>query len=835
MDVTAEMKMDLSDYQKGIAEAKGEAVRLRQELAKKTAGIEEAVLGKTARYREIINRVREDAKALKAELALAHKNVLPHDLINLPKPDFKAFNKHIETEGKKSGAILSQGLKSGMSFGKELFAGATASGIGLLLAGATKVGREGAAFNMSLDNAEVGIANVLRRFDGLNQTAAKNEAAKALERIIQLEPVTAGGLEDLTMGFMKTLATAKGIGLTTMQNVELTAKFANAVANAGLPLDQLTQEYRSILSGNITKDSQIAKILGITNEDIGNAKAAGDVYDYLTQKLGEFGEAGDGAQVAFSSLGSALSKSFGNLTAGAFDTAVQGAKDLAFYLEETSYQSKAAGSAFGDYLYVLMDGFKNLPTAKNLPGVNPWSMIMPAKEDIEMARLLDEQTNRTRKKDALQNRADDPTVTAAEREKIMSQIYAINMQDLEVEKEAARLRQEKGLSDSESLKQARELVGMREESRKVEREESAKVEEERDRANEKAVRDREEQLKHVKVMRSQISGLIQDMLAPDQKLTALQAQLSDIFVGAQLGSGKSMSPNLESLKALAEQQRKSGNVNGEAATLARLQDALKIQKEMESIQASLRDKGVKSAEETADKSKQEAEKVKRLAKEAADKAKQESEKKTQQSTAMADFDREMAIIRAQIGGHKELVTTLEKERDIEEMKRQIMESQGLTADEALRKARERVELERRMKEEVKKETSRYNDDGRRADGRRQIKGYSREQGDSQAQQMGAEAQRQAAYDRAAARRGAKYGGLDEYQRNQQTPLRDTFQFPSLDDQARRNADNASPLADQARRNEQTQNAADRPPAGGSEALGQQVLGFMQQIVGILGS
>lgn len=200
---------------------------------------------------------------------------------------------------------------------------------------------QGWSFNRTLDDSTVGITNVLRRFDGLNKAAAKNEAAKALERIIELEPITAGGLQDLVSGFMGTLAAAKGVGLQTMQNVELVAKFANAIANAGLPLDQIRQEFRSILTSTITKDSQIAKILGITNEDMNAIRGDGDaIFSFLNAKLGEFAEAGDSATVSLSSLRSALDKALGGATQQLFQLSIRAAKQLTEQLKDPAYVAK---------------------------------------------------------------------------------------------------------------------------------------------------------------------------------------------------------------------------------------------------------------------------------------------------------------------------------------------------------------------------------------------------------------------------------------------------------------------------------------------------------------
>jgi hypothetical protein len=231
-------------------------------------------------------------------------------------------------------------------FGKMVGANLVSAGLQKGAASFQTLISRGLDFNLTMDSAAVGVANVLRKFDGLNAAAAKNEAAKALQKIIELEPRTAGGLADLSAGFMQTLATAKGVGITTEQNVVLTSKFANALANAGLQINQLGQEYRSILSGNITADSAIAKILGITNEEVNKVKAAGgDMFNFLNDKLGEFGEAGDSAGVALSSLQSSIDKTGGAILAGLFGQSIEGAKELAAWLDKNKALFEQLGAA----------------------------------------------------------------------------------------------------------------------------------------------------------------------------------------------------------------------------------------------------------------------------------------------------------------------------------------------------------------------------------------------------------------------------------------------------------------------------------------------------------
>jgi len=210
----------------------------------------------------------------------------------------------------------------------------------------TQLGKRGFEFNQSMKDSEVAIANVIRKFQGLSGEAAKREASKAMEAIVAMEPRSAATLQGLTEGFLATFAASQSAGLSIEQNVDLVGRLANAVANANLPAEQLVQELQSIVSGNITSDSALARLLLIKNADIERAKQAGNLYEFLVKRVGALGEAGDTAGVAFSTLSSALDKAAGNLTAGLFDDVVDGAKALSVILEENVQLTKDLGGLF---------------------------------------------------------------------------------------------------------------------------------------------------------------------------------------------------------------------------------------------------------------------------------------------------------------------------------------------------------------------------------------------------------------------------------------------------------------------------------------------------------
>lgn len=216
--------------------------------------------------------------------------------------------------------------------------------------------KQGFSFNQIMKDSEVAISNVLQQLAGLNSEASKAEAAKAMQQLIDLEPEAAGGLTDLVSGFMATVAAAQGVGISVDQNIKLVGKFANALANANLPVEQLGQEMRSILTGNIGADSSLAKILGITNEMVGKAREAGTLYEFLNNKIGLLGVAGDAAGVAFSTLNSALSKAAGALTADMFSSSVSGAKNLSEAVDANIKSFEYLGGVIGAVIQKSVQG-----------------------------------------------------------------------------------------------------------------------------------------------------------------------------------------------------------------------------------------------------------------------------------------------------------------------------------------------------------------------------------------------------------------------------------------------------------------------------------------------
>jgi lambda family phage tail tape measure protein len=103
------------------------------------------------------------------------------------------------------------------------------------------------------------------------------------ERSIALAGVTSN---DVIEVFGLVAAQVGQIGGGLKEAEDLAINFAAALGTFGIPLYQAQQEIGSILRGDITTDSYLAKSLGITNEDIARAKSqTGGVVKFLEERL----------------------------------------------------------------------------------------------------------------------------------------------------------------------------------------------------------------------------------------------------------------------------------------------------------------------------------------------------------------------------------------------------------------------------------------------------------------------------------------------------------------------------------------------------------------------
>lgn len=114
---------------------------------------------------------------------------------------------------------------------------------------------------------------------------------------------TAASFEELVENFQTAVGPGLAAGLNLDEIRDLTVRISQAAAAIGLPQNQLSEEIRSLLAGTIQpRQTRIATVLNITNEDIRRAKEAGDLVGFLEERFEAFGVAGEAALGTFDVL-----------------------------------------------------------------------------------------------------------------------------------------------------------------------------------------------------------------------------------------------------------------------------------------------------------------------------------------------------------------------------------------------------------------------------------------------------------------------------------------------------------------------------------------------------
>ena len=139
------------------------------------------------------------------------------------------------------------------------------------LASTNKVFRNGSEITDPYEKIVALTGEVQKRIDSIR------------ERSIALAGVTSGEVIEV-FGIVASQIGQIGGGLKEAE--DLAINFSAALGTFGIPLYQARQEIGSILRGDITTDSYLAKALGITNEDVTKAKTqAGGVVKFLEERL----------------------------------------------------------------------------------------------------------------------------------------------------------------------------------------------------------------------------------------------------------------------------------------------------------------------------------------------------------------------------------------------------------------------------------------------------------------------------------------------------------------------------------------------------------------------
>lgn len=155
---------------------------------------------------------------------------------------------------------------------------------------------EGVRFNAAMESSKLSIAAIYRQFSAGKFTTfdeALAGADKATAALQAKAATTSATFQDLLGSYQGSVGSLYAAGISDVQKqVDTVGLLANAVAAVVADKSQLLQETKAILTGDIGPDAQAAKILQISAPDIARAKEAGQLYEYLEEKLSAFAEAG---------------------------------------------------------------------------------------------------------------------------------------------------------------------------------------------------------------------------------------------------------------------------------------------------------------------------------------------------------------------------------------------------------------------------------------------------------------------------------------------------------------------------------------------------------------
>lgn len=165
----------------------------------------------------------------------------------------------------------------------------------------------GIQYNAAMEGAELGIASLVatqgkfvdaqgRELQGMEAlNAARKVAAQQMQQLKIAGLETTATTQDLVNAFQQGLAPGLAAGMDVNQVRRFTVAMTQAAGALGLPMNQLGEEVRSLLGGNIDpRNTRIATALGITNAQIKDLKAQGpgQLFAFLEEKLQMFQVAG---------------------------------------------------------------------------------------------------------------------------------------------------------------------------------------------------------------------------------------------------------------------------------------------------------------------------------------------------------------------------------------------------------------------------------------------------------------------------------------------------------------------------------------------------------------
>lgn len=247
----------------------------------------------------------------------------------------------------------------------------------------------GVKFNAVLEDAKLGVAAVLKQFNpqGYKTMAdAIVTAADAIELLKKKAVEAPGSFQELVTSFQSVAGAATSAKISLRDQVDLVVLMSQTIAGLGIRPEQLIQESRALITGNINQHALAAKIMGITRAQVMQARESGTLFEFLSERLSSFGEAGKLAMqnfsVALSNLGDVAQQKLAELMLPTFQ------RLKAFFLELTDLMKdtniKRQLGDMSELFALIVGGVANMATF----AVRNIGLISDAVEALTLAFTL---------------------------------------------------------------------------------------------------------------------------------------------------------------------------------------------------------------------------------------------------------------------------------------------------------------------------------------------------------------------------------------------------------------------------------------------------------------
>lgn len=219
----------------------------------------------------------------------------------------------------------------------------------------------GIEFNKQMESSALGISSILaatqniatldgRRLEGQERLNAAMSVAKGLMDEIQVLGVqTTSTTKDLVQGFQTLLGPASEAGLSLGQTKDVVVNIVQAMSALGIKTQELSQEGRALLTGDIDRNARLATSLQITKSMVDEWKSQGTLFENISKKLEAFKLAGSASAQTWEGLTSNIAEAAdiisGMGTKGLFEGSKQGFSTILSSLLQIKDDALVAGDS----------------------------------------------------------------------------------------------------------------------------------------------------------------------------------------------------------------------------------------------------------------------------------------------------------------------------------------------------------------------------------------------------------------------------------------------------------------------------------------------------------